>query len=435
MNSKAHNAMSRRLGHATVSRRKAREMGYPETRVIHASFFRHFNVAMDHADGKECGAAHDVLEDIQRSVVEEFVSDGYSQILVGDRLMSLRSATLDGLRKGSSVSVESSRTAADGGIPMSGGLLDINALKRIVARERDEERLIAEIEKSAAGKEVLAATRHIAERSSGFPATVDLGSYFGISECVLVVEGGEWRVATAKDETSMGRRDAWQVFDVELFIEHLLVELGMSESDLAFRALMTVLNQASASPVVEPRTPATGLTHELLEMLIASKENDADRSALPEAAVEGEADVAASPAEREPELAACEADVLGNVLEALSVIIGETLWKDGRGYATTGGTRVKLSKSGRYRGGDGRNFKVTKDHFAYDIFVIWKSEGGGGWAIPTTKLRDFLECVPMPSRADGKESWDPRIGNEDGSDWLWTDAENYGRLDVTPYRF
>lgn len=337
----------------------------------------------------------------------------------------------------------------DGGdIPMVGGLLDLDALRLIAERERDEAKLVEEIETSVAGREAIARTRFLAARSSGFPKSLDLAAFFGTTECVLADDGDGWRLRTATFEDRDRRRKPWRSFDLDSYVTHLLTALGMEGSRVAHRSIMSVLASEPTKEAViveERREPDEQEAHQAEETDHTSESDDGTTPELTEGLTEGppsaQTDDGARPTEPRDTNAgddgsrASTDDVLRSVLHALSDILAEPLSKEGRGYVTPSGRRVKLSMSSPYRGTDGRNFKVSPDHFAYDIFVIWKSEGGGGWAIPTGKLRDFLECTPMPNRSGGQDSWDPRIATEDGNNWLWTYARRYGRLDVTPYVF
>lgn len=141
--------------------------------------------------------------------------------------------------------------------------------------------------------------------------------------------------------------------------------------------------------------------------------------------------------QREDGVSNDEGEVFETVLKNIEEVLGEPLFKaEGRShFRTAGGVGVKFSRTAPYRGTDDGFFKVRPQHFEDEYFVLWKDRSGEGWMIPTAKLRDFLECIPTSARVDGNASWDPRVGNVDGRDLLWTNIDRFGTLDITSYAF
>lgn len=120
----------------------------------------------------------------------------------------------------------------------------------------------------------------------------------------------------------------------------------------------------------------------------------------------------------------------GSVAGGVEYVLGERLEEiEHNVYVSSTGKTVRFTKSSPFPNADYESVTVRPQYFQSDFVVIW-SGTGRSWMIPTDKLRDFLECLPTTNRTSGAVSWDPRVGQVDGEDMLWTNFREHGGLSI-----
>jgi hypothetical protein len=126
-------------------------------------------------------------------------------------------------------------------------------------------------------------------------------------------------------------------------------------------------------------------------------------------------------------------DRIWSFVTTVEEILGEPLVPVGRNlFHLSDGRTLRFSKTFTYPNADYEGVSIRPQHLESDFIVIW-SRSGRAWMIPSSKVRDFVECVPPSSRSSGSISWDPRVGTIDGQEQMWTNYAEYGGLPISTY--